>query len=78
MKNVYRIVVPSDTYKDKKTGAEKTHWGEVGRLVAFQNDDKTIDGFILELHMFPNTKFKCFPLSDLKPPQVGGMVVEPE
>jgi len=67
----FRIVVPGEKYQAKDGSGEKTKWNEVGSLVCFFEDGKP-DGFILELGMFPSTKFKVFPLKDLKPPQVGG------
>lgn len=58
-KTAFKIVVPGGKYQ--KAGVEKTSWGEVGRIVVFQNDDSSIDGAILELSMFPTTPFKVFP-----------------
>jgi len=59
MKTSFKICVPGAKYQ--KDGNEKTSWGEVGRIVIFQNDDRSIDGAIIELHMFPTTPFKVFP-----------------
>jgi len=66
----FRIVVPANEYTNKE-GEKKTRWNEVGRLVCFF-EDGIPDGFILELGMFPSTKFKVFPIEALKSPKVGG------
>jgi len=50
----FKISVPAEKYV--KDGVEKTKWNTVGQLVQFE------DGFILELSMFPSTKFKVFPI----------------
>lgn len=66
MQKSFRIVVPAEEYKDKKTGETKRRWNEVGRLVAFFEGGKP-DGFILELGMFPSVKFKVFPIEPKVP-----------
>lgn len=53
----YNIVVPT---KYTKGGEEKTAWNNVGSLVRFDATSDKPEGFILELHMFPNTPFKVF------------------
>jgi len=58
-KTAFKIVVPGAKYQ--KDGKEKTAWGEVGRIVVFQQADGSVDGAILELSMFPTTPFKVFP-----------------
>ncbi len=53
----FSIVVPK-TYQ--KNGEEKTSWNRVGNLVYFPATQEKSEGYILELHMFPNTKFAVF------------------
>jgi len=50
----YNVSVP----KEGKDG--KTYWSNVGALVWFQATEGKNDSFILELNMFPNTKFGVF------------------
>jgi hypothetical protein len=52
----YDIVVPK---KDPKN-PEKTYWKNVGNLVRFDATQEKPEGFIIELHMFPDTTFKIF------------------
>jgi len=59
-KTAFKIVVPGAKYKGRDD-KERTSWGEVGRIVVFQNSDGSVDGAILELSMFPTTPFKVFP-----------------
>jgi len=59
MAKQFRIVVPGKSYV--KDGIDKTHWAEVGRLVQFD------DGFLIEMHLFPLTVFKVFPLEEKVP-----------
>jgi hypothetical protein len=54
----YNVSVPRKYTKD---GEEKTAWGNVGKLVYFEATDSKEEGFILELNMFPDTKFGIFP-----------------
>ena len=53
----YNISVPKKYTKD---GEEKTAWRNVGTLVRFEATDTKPEGFILELSMFPDTKFGIF------------------
>lgn len=41
--------------QDKHTGEEKTFWNRVGTLLQFDNGNQ-----IIELSMFPDTKFLVF------------------
>jgi hypothetical protein len=45
----------------EKDGEKKTAWGNVGKLVYFPATESNEEGFILELNMFPTTKFGVFP-----------------
>jgi hypothetical protein len=54
----YNISVPK---KYEKDGETKTAWGNVGKLVYFPATKDKEEGFILELSMFPDTKFGVFP-----------------
>lgn len=54
----YNVSVPRNYTKD---GEEKTAWGNVGKLVYFPASEGKDEGFILELNMFPDTKFGVFP-----------------
>lgn len=53
----YNITVPR---KYEKNGEEKTAWGNVGRLVKFDATESKPESFIIELNMFPETKFMVF------------------
>jgi hypothetical protein len=53
----YNVSVPK---KYTKNGEEKTAWKNVGTLVRFEATDTKPEGFILELNMFPETKFGVF------------------
>lgn len=53
----YDITVPKKYTKD---GEEKTSWNRVGTLVKFDATSDKPEGFILELSMFPETKFGIF------------------
>jgi hypothetical protein len=53
----YNISVPKKYTKD---GEEKTAWKNIGTLVQFPATDVKPEGFILELNMFPDTKFGVF------------------
>jgi hypothetical protein len=52
----YDVVVPRKDPRDPN----KTYWGQVGSLVKFEATPDKPEGFILELHMFPDTTFKVF------------------
>lgn len=54
----YNISVPRKY--TAKTGEEKTAWGNVGKLTRFEATGEKPEGFIIELFMFPDTKFMCF------------------
>ena len=54
----YNITTPQTYIKD---GVEKKAWRQVGKLVYFPASGDKEEGFILELNMFPNTKFGVFP-----------------
>jgi len=53
----YNITVPKKYTKD---GEEKTAWNRVGTLVKFDAKDGKPESFILELNMYPETKFGVF------------------
>jgi hypothetical protein len=53
----YNVSVPRSYEKDGET---KTAWNTVGKLVHFPATGDKPEGFILELSMFPNTKFGVF------------------
>jgi hypothetical protein len=52
----YDVVVPKKDAHDPN----KTYWKNVGSLVKFEATQEKPEGFILELHMFPETVFKVF------------------
>ena len=53
----FNISVPK---KYTKNGEEKTQWNRVGTLVKFDATENKPEGYILELSMFPETKFGVF------------------
>lgn len=53
----YNITVPKNYTKD---GEEKTQWNNVGTLVKFEASADKPESYILELNMYPNTKFGVF------------------
>jgi len=53
----FNISVPKKYTKD---GEEKTAWNRVGTLVKFDATNDKPEGYILELGMFPETKFGVF------------------
>lgn len=53
----YNISVPR---KYEKNGEEKTAWGNVGKMVRFEATGDKPESFLIELHMFPGTKFMVF------------------
>lgn len=53
----YNISVPR-TYE--KNGETKTAWSNVGKLIKFPATADKPESFIIEMHMFPNTKFGVF------------------
>ena len=53
----YNVSVPK---KYMKNGEEKTTWSNVGKLVRFDATNDKPEGFVLELNMFPETKFGVF------------------
>lgn len=53
----YNVSVPK---KYTKNGEEKTAWKNVGTLVRFEATAEKPEGFILELNIFPDTKFGVF------------------
>lgn len=53
----YNVSVPKKYTKD---GQEKTAWNNVGKLVRFEARNGKPESFILELNMFPDTKFGVF------------------
>lgn len=53
----YNITVPKEY---EKNGEVKTAWNRVGTLVRFPATETKDEGFILELNMYPNTKFAVF------------------
>lgn len=58
---IYNITTPR---KYEKNGEEKTAWNKVGKLVKFDATQTKPEGFILELSMFPDTKFVLFEQKD--------------
>jgi hypothetical protein len=53
----YNVSVPK---KYIKNGEEKTAWNNVGKLIRFEATGDKPEGLILELNMFPETKFGVF------------------
>ena len=53
----FNVTVPKKYTKD---GEEKTAWKNVGTLVFFPKTEDKDAGFVLELNMFPDTKFAIF------------------
>lgn len=53
----FNVSVPKKYLKD---GVEKTAWAQVGRLVRFPAEDGKEERILLELNMFPDTKFGVF------------------
>jgi len=53
----YNVTCPKKYTKD---GVEKTAWNRVGTLVKFDAKDGKPESYILELSMFPETKFGVF------------------
>ena len=56
----FNISVP----KEDKNG--KAWWSNVGTLVRFDATAERPENFILDLHMFPTTKFGVFPMEEKK------------
>lgn len=52
-------IVTKKTYT--ANGVEKAQWNNVGALVHFEPSGTKDESFILELAMFPDTKFFVFP-----------------
>ncbi len=56
----YNVSVPSK-YTDKNSNEEKTKWSTVGTMVHFDPSERNPEGnYLLELNMFPDTKFMLF------------------
>lgn len=53
----FNIAVPKEYEKDGET---KTAWGNVGKMVRFGATNEKPESFLIELNMFPNTKFMLF------------------
>lgn len=53
----YNISVPKKYTKD---GIEKSSWKSVGQLLRFPASDSKAESFMIELNMFPDTKFGVF------------------
>jgi hypothetical protein len=53
----FNITVPK---KYTTNGEEKTAWNQVGKLVKFEAKDGKPESYILEMHMYPDTKFAVF------------------
>lgn len=53
----YNISVPRKYTKDN---VEKTSWSNVGKLIKFEATSDKPEGYVLELAMFPDTKFGVF------------------
>ena len=61
----YNISVPR---KYTQNNVEKTAWNNVGRLIKFEATQDKPESFILELAMFPDTKFGVFEDKPKTPP----------
>lgn len=48
------------TYVDKQSGLEKVQWLRIGNLVYFPAHGDMLDGYKLELYMYPATTFHIF------------------
>jgi len=46
--------------KYTKNGEEKTAWNRVGTLVKFDATSEKPEGYLMELNMYPDTKFAVF------------------
>ena len=53
----FNVTVPKKYTKD---GEEKTAWNRVGTLVKFDAKDGKQESYLLELSMYPDTKFGIF------------------
>ena len=53
----YNVTVGKKYIKD---GEEKKTWKNVGTLVRFEATPEKAESFLLELNMFPETKFSIF------------------
>ena len=53
----YNVTCPKKYTKD---GEEKTAWNRVGTLVKFDAKDGKPESYLLELSMYPDTKFGIF------------------
>ena len=53
----FNISVPK---KYTSNGEEKTAWSNVGKLVKFEAKDGKPESYLIELAMFPDTKFGVF------------------
>lgn len=69
----YNISVPK---KYEKNGEEKTYWANVGKLVKFDATSEKPEGFIIELNMFPETKFMVFEDKPKEQKEVGTKATE--
>lgn len=47
-------------YEDPKTGEMKNRWNDVGTIKQFESEDAKGEGLVVELNMFPTTKFHVF------------------
>ena len=65
---IFNISIPR---KYTQNGAEKTAWNNVGKLVHFEATVEKTEGFILELFMYPDTKFGVFPQTPKNAPLQG-------
>lgn len=53
----YNVSVPRKYTKD---GEEKSTWSSVGRMIYFPAENGKQERYLLELNMFPDTKFGVF------------------
>lgn len=53
----FNISVPREY---EKNGEKKTFWGNVGKLTKFDATASKPEGYVIELYMYPNTKFMVF------------------
>lgn len=62
----YNVSVPKKYTKD---GEEKTSWNNVGKLIRFEATGEKPESFLIELAMFPDTKFMVFEEKPREPQQ---------
>lgn len=55
----FRIMVKGKEYQTRD-GQTKNEWNNVGKMTFFPAKDGKEEGYLLELNMFPTTKFSVF------------------